>query len=240
MSNQSTPVLFCIPYAGGNASIYYKWRKSLEGVVHIIPLEMRGHGRRLNEALYDNFDDGVEDLLQQIQDANIETSYSIFGHSLGGMLAYEVSRRLEGKKENIPQHVIISGCLPPNLFGTSRQKKVQEINDSSLLETIRNLGGTPEIILQDQELLSIFLPVIRNDFRLVEEYAFQETPSMGLPLSIYVGDADTPCDLDSIRGWYDFTESTQKNIKIFHGGHFFIHEDEEKVIQQILTEMKIQ
>ncbi|MEK4077378.1 alpha/beta fold hydrolase [Paenibacillus sp. FSL R5-0486] len=236
MNTEMKPVLFCIPYAGGSSSIYYKWKKELESTIKVIPLEMSGHGSRLNEPLYSNIDEGAQDLLSQLKRGDIDTPYIIFGHSLGGMLAYEVSRKIQINGDPPPTRIIISGCLPPGKFGTSRQEKVKDMDDDQLIETLRDLGGTSEMLLEEPELLRLFLPIIRNDFHIVDNYQHIPTEPLNIPLSVYIGERDVPCDLKSVMEWQHFTTLPCTDVKVFRGGHFFIHEDEQSVLQQISVE----
>ncbi|MCS4470411.1 hypothetical protein JQ036_04690 [Clostridium botulinum] len=36
------------------------------------------------------------------------------------------------------------------------------------------LGGTPEELSNNKELLDIFIPIIRNDFKILENYNYEK------------------------------------------------------------------
>lgn len=40
--------IFCIPYAGGSASIYNKWKKYVGSDFELILIELAGRGSRFN------------------------------------------------------------------------------------------------------------------------------------------------------------------------------------------------
>jgi medium-chain acyl-[acyl-carrier-protein] hydrolase len=74
--------LFCIPYAGGSAMIYAKWKNYLHSSIDIYPVKMAGRSKRDSIPLKNNFDEVVDDLYESIKD-KIEFPYAIFGHSMG-------------------------------------------------------------------------------------------------------------------------------------------------------------
>ena len=47
--------IFCIPYAGGSASVYRKMQLYSMPGVSIIPVELAGRGTRMKEAFYNHF-----------------------------------------------------------------------------------------------------------------------------------------------------------------------------------------
>ena len=48
--------LFCLPYAGGAASIFYTWAKRFAAGVQLCPIELPGRGTRLQEPLRTSLD----------------------------------------------------------------------------------------------------------------------------------------------------------------------------------------
>ncbi len=69
--------LFCIPYAGGFASLFFHWKKMLHSSIEHIPIELSGRGYRYNDKLYDDAEEGVEDILSQIKDQLFDLSVLI-------------------------------------------------------------------------------------------------------------------------------------------------------------------
>ena len=106
--------LFCIPYSGGSADIYYKWKKELDSSIELCPIEIAGRGRRMNEPFYETVAEAAEDIssriLTQIDD---DTQYAIFGHSMGALLAYETYFSLMEKCSKEPEHIFFSGRKAP-------------------------------------------------------------------------------------------------------------------------------
>ena len=78
MSNIS---LYCLPYSGGSAAMYYKWRSVLSDNITLRPLEPAGRGTRIRQPLCLTMVDAVADLYQQFVKHYTGGDYAIFGHS---------------------------------------------------------------------------------------------------------------------------------------------------------------
>jgi surfactin synthase thioesterase subunit len=150
--------LFCIPYAGGSAMNYMTWKKLLDNRIQIMPLELAGRGSRINEPLYNNTEEAINDIYNVIYKELDGTPYAIFGHSMGTMLTYELLRKITAKMHQEPVHVFFSGRYPPYI--NAEDKFTHLLPDEEFLAEISELGGMDQEVLQCQELISIFLPVL--------------------------------------------------------------------------------
>lgn len=94
--------LFCFPHAGGSSSIYLKWNNVIENTskLEIIPLEYKGHGYRMDEDFYNDFDEMVGDMLKSVLDKLVlGDPFMIFGHSMGAYVAFKIANLLEKKTD---------------------------------------------------------------------------------------------------------------------------------------------
>ncbi|WP_350301786.1 thioesterase II family protein [Peribacillus frigoritolerans] len=95
-----------------------------------------------------------------------------------------------------------------------------------------NLGGTPEQLINNKELLDLYLPSIRADYKLVETYKFQERLSLlNIPFYVFYGDKDD-IKMDELQEWKIHTSQTCRWYE-FIGGHFFIYSQENRVVTLI-------
>ena len=90
----SKMTLFCIPFAGGNKTLYYPMKNKLPSYIQFKPLELPGRGERLIETPLDSIEDMVDDLIQQIIKEKPE-KFILLGYSLGTILAYELYYKFE-------------------------------------------------------------------------------------------------------------------------------------------------
>lgn len=104
--------LFTIPYSGSSAAIYLKWRTLLPENIEVVPLEFPGRGKRFGSKLCDSMEELIDDLVQHIGSQLQGSPYALYGHSLGGLAAYELSVRLLESGQALPVHVFLSGCNP--------------------------------------------------------------------------------------------------------------------------------
>lgn len=63
----SRVTLFCLPHAGGSATIYNKWQKYLDNSIALYRVELSGRGKRFNQNLYNSMEEAIEDIYYQIK-----------------------------------------------------------------------------------------------------------------------------------------------------------------------------
>ena len=97
--------VFLLPFAGGSSLLYSQWKLD-----HFLfrGIDYSGHGFRYQEPMAQSLEDLAEDVIQQIESVRPE-EFFLFGHSMGGLLAWLVAQKLEKK----PCGLFISACEPP-------------------------------------------------------------------------------------------------------------------------------
>jgi 4'-phosphopantetheinyl transferase len=99
-------VLFCLPYAGGSESIYYKWKRYLKHFIELEPIELKGRGKkRFNETFYESLEEAVDDIFENIKDKIAEDDFAIYGHIMGSLLAYELYYKIGKLNVRKPKHI---------------------------------------------------------------------------------------------------------------------------------------
>lgn len=210
---------------------YITWKKLLDSRIQLIPVELAGRGRRINEPLYNNAHEAVNDIYNSICSELDGAPYALFGHSMGTLLTYELLRKIAANIDQEPVHVFFSGRYPPYI--EAEVKNTHKLPDKEFLAEVFSLGGTNQEILQNEELMRIFLPVLRSDYKLIETYKHQG--------NIF----KTSCDITLLSGKHDhymegndmsqWQECTTGNCKLFeyHDGHFFINTYRKDVVDLI-------
>ncbi|MGN7471977.1 thioesterase II family protein [Brevibacillus sp. SAFN-007a] len=218
--------LFCLPYAGGSSSIYYKWKQHLHSSIKLIPVELAGRGKRLQHPFYTDFEEAIDDILKNIATEIDDSPYAIFGHSMGGLLTFELVHKINSCKLRLPSLSIISGVKPPHLCSNKIQ---HNLSDEDLKIELLKLGGTPEEIINNDILFSFFLPVIKADFKLIESYKFEHKDTL-LPCRLLIlhGTDDQTSTFAQLKEWVEYT-SKPCEFALFEGGHFFIHDNIESI-----------
>lgn len=222
--------MICVPYAGGSATVYARWRKKLDESIKLVPIELRGRGARFNEPFYENLFEAVEDVYHRIHELiQDERPYVLFGHSMGCAIVYELYHKIMQEGAPAPVHLFLSGRSAPHIKRENKER--HKWTDQAFIEDILNLGGTRKEIFDTPELCSLFLPIIRADYKMIETYNYLERPPVDVAITVLTGSDD-----ETMRGdasdWKYCTINSFDSVT-FQGGHFFIHECEDEVIQTI-------
>ncbi|GIO01166.1 alpha/beta fold hydrolase [Brevibacillus laterosporus] len=222
--------LFCIPFAGGSASVYTSWKKAFLPDIELIPIELAGKGSRFNQPLYENIEQAVSDILSILQSKLDSSPYALFGHSMGALLVFEVLHALKEQNAPMPITTFFSGKNPPHIAPTTNRHKLE---GKAFWEEVRSMGGTPAELMTSTELMDIFTPILKRDFKLVETYA----PNLNrelitTPVTVLYGTKDDTVSVDRMTEWSRHT-SEDISFATFDGGHFFIQEHEQAVISLV-------
>lgn len=220
--------IFTIPFAGGNRYAFKSFDRYLESDFILHPLELAGRGNRITEDLMSDLSKIIDDLFSQIRD-NLGDEYIIYGHSMGGLLAYLLTIKIEEKNLLVPSSIIISGRAYP----TMRPKQIRHnLSKDKFKETLMELNGTPKEILEHPELFEFFEPILRSDFKAIESYHFEQDKKLNTKISILYGKEEKSFKKKEAKRWQEFT-SVPIDFYQFDGGHFFIFDDIAKVCSTI-------
>ncbi|MEK3854007.1 thioesterase II family protein [Cytobacillus sp. FSL H8-0458] len=212
-------ILFCLPYAGGSEAIYHKWEHHLNESINLCPITLKGRGRRFNEPFYSSLEEAIEDIFEHIK-AKLEVSeYAIFGHSMGSLLAYELYYKINELGFKLPNHIFFSGYRTP---GTKKNESIHSLPNNEFKRKIVELGGTPEELVNNDDLFDLFIPLLRSDFKMVETYKYKERKNkISCDISVLNGLSDT-IPLENLRYWKSYTDKSCQFYN-FDGNHFFIN-----------------
>lgn len=219
-------ILFCLPYAGGSEAIYYKWKKFLDPSIELVPLALKGRGKRFGEDFYGNLEEAVEDIFENIKDRIVDEDYAIYGHSMGSLLAYELYYKISEQNFRKPIHIFFSGYIAPSII--RKRENTYALPDNDFMQKVMKLGGTPEELMNNQVLLQTFLPIIRSDFKILESYKYEKREKkIDCDVSILNGKQDS-IKLNEILAWKNHV-SRGFNIYNFEGNHFYININVENI-----------
>lgn len=220
--------LFCFPYAGGSAAVFNNWRRYLHKDIELNPLELAGRGKRIYDPLYENIGEAVEDIYTLIKSKLNEAPYAFFGHSMGGIIAYELVQKAVNLNNNQPRHLFFSGRGAPHISDED-DDPYWRLPDEEFKEKILELGGTPKEFFEHPELLEVFLPVLKNDFKIAEEYNHSgRICPLDVDISVFIG-REEEVTAEQMVGWKDHTRGLC-SIHYFPGNHFFIHVETKKIL----------
>lgn len=214
--------LICMHYGGGNRFSFLKLKEHLSSSIKMESLEIPGHGKRIKEPLLTDLELMAEDLYEQIKgELPRREPVILYGHSLGGMLLFLLMRLLRSRGHTMPYHLVISGCKAPQ-FNHIRDTICHELSDEAFKLKLKDLGGFPKEVLDNEELIAFFLPILRADFKAIETYKYTEERPLDIPLTVIAG-LDEKISKNDLLGWQKETVHPIKLLQ-FPGNHFFILE----------------
>ncbi|MDQ3289031.1 MAG: alpha/beta fold hydrolase [Pseudomonadota bacterium] len=218
--------LFCFPYAGGGASTYRKWSPCLPTGVELLAAQMPGRETRLNEPPLRDMDLVVARLATAIEPL-LDRPFAFFGHSLGALIAFELTRLLRSRGHRLPEHLVVSGRRAPNV--PRERRALHDLPDNELIDEIRKMSGTSEAVLQNDELMALVLPTLRADFAVHDTYCYRQEAPLDVPISIFGGLDDIATTPENLSAWNAMT-TREARLSLFRGGHFFIEDARGEVL----------
>ncbi len=230
---QSIGRLFCLPYAGGGAAAYYPWIGRIPPGIDLVRILLPGRETRLREPLFSRLEPLVATLVEELIPW-IERPFAVYGHSIGTLLAFELVRELRRRYKVLPTHLFVSGYRAPHL--PPFEAPISHLPDADFIGRVRQYGGIPDPVAKNQELMEIFLPILRADFEISETYVYREESPLECPISAFGGLADPKITCDKINAWSLHT-SMLFSSHLFPGGHFFIQDSEPLVLERINHEL---
>jgi medium-chain acyl-[acyl-carrier-protein] hydrolase len=218
--------LLCLPYAGSGASVFSAWPGRIPDV-EVVPVRLPGREGRLDEPAYDRLDALVDDLADALAPV-LDGPYAMFGHSMGALVTFELARRLRRESRPMPLCLFASACRAP-------QRRVPHAPSGRMVELLRRiklLGGTPDEVLSNPELLGLVLPTLRADFHLVDTYTYRAEPPLPCPIVALCGKDDPEATPDEAEQWRHQTSAAFDLVQL-PGGHFNINEERDLLLAAI-------
>lgn len=149
----------------------------------------------------------------------IDVPYALYGHSMGAIIAFELTRELLRRRCVGPQHLFVSGHRAPQWPRT--EPTTFNLPHDEFIAKLGKLNGTPREVLDNPELMELFIGLLRADFEMVETYQYHPMEPLSCPFTVYGGLQDKEVPVESCHAWREQTSASCK-IKMFPGDHFFI------------------
>lgn len=211
--------LFAFAHAGGGASIFRQWHKSLPPQIDLYAVQLPGRETRFAEPKLTQFTAAVEAIVNGLR-PSLDRPFAFFGHSLGALLAFETARHLRRLGAPGPQYLFLSGCAAPPAHDPI--EAYSKLSDAAFIQSIKKYGGIPDEISQNAELVELFLPTVRADFSLLETYQYIEEPALDCPVSVFGGLNDLEAPQAKLAAWNIHTTKNFR-VKMFPGDHFYLN-----------------
>jgi surfactin synthase thioesterase subunit len=224
-ARNATARLVCFPHAGGSAPFFLPVAAVLSPGVDVVAIQYPGRqDRRAEQPISDMT--VLADQIHGILRRQPELPVTLFGHSMGALIGFEVARRLEADGAG-PVRLFASGRRAPSTY---RDEQVHLRDDAGILAEVRKMNGTASAVLGDDELMRAALPALRADYQATETYSCAPDTTVNCPITVLTGDSDPKTSMDEASAWAAHT-SGPFDLQVFSGGHFFLTEQTDGVIK---------
>ncbi len=227
--------LFCLPYAGGGASMFRTWQASLPETIEVMPIQPPGRENRLTEAAFTEMEPLVEALCQALG-SWLDVPFAFFGYSFGALVAYETVLRLRAEKGLVAGHLLVAAHRAPQVPNEYRQ--LYDLDDDEFRGELEKLDGTPKEVLQHPELMELMMPLLRADFSINDTYRIElGEPELGCAITALGGIDDHDVERRHLEPWRELTRGRFR-LRMLPGGHFFLHEQREALLAAVAEELR--
>jgi medium-chain acyl-[acyl-carrier-protein] hydrolase len=225
--------LFCFPYSGAAASIFFPWSDILPESIEVCAIQYPGRGTRIAEPLIEQLDELVTTSFSEIEKL-LDRPFAFFGHSLGALFSFELARLIRNFDIRQPSHLFVSGHGSPHL--PDPNPHLHHLPDLEFKAKLRELNGMTSDILENKELMDLLVPIIRADFKVCETYQYHDQPELSIPISAFGGLSDPYVSRSDLEAWQEQTLS-KCTVKMFPGDHFYLNTARMLLIQVVAKEL---
>ena len=230
--------LFCLPHAGSGAAGFYRWKREIARGVSVCPVMLPGREMRLGEPLMLRVSAIAKALHAEVRGELTDRPYAIYGHSMSALLAFEWARLIEQEGLPAPQVLFVAGRDAPQT--TVGHRLFHRMNDEEMVASlVEKYGGDAAVVLQDEDLRQVFLPILRADLEVVETYTFLPG-ALHCELRAYAGISDKSVSDDGLMRWSEVTSGKFAGKRL-DGDHFFhLGEGQRALLREIAEALGIE
>jgi surfactin synthase thioesterase subunit len=221
------PKLYIFPHAGGSAEFYIPFAKAFASDIKRVAVRYPGRGGNHDLGSFTTIDDLADKVCQMIKPpADADEKIAFFGHSMGGLLAFEVARRFEQAGRPIAA-LFVSAVAAPGHVG---YEHIPE-SDRGLLEAVSAMTGVNPEFLANEEFAARILPTLRG-LKAISKYDCPPDERLSCPLSAFLGDQDEVATYDKVQPWSQRTTS-EFTVRVFPGHHFYLSDHISELVSDI-------
>ena len=226
--------LFCFAYAGASASVFRTWADDLPATIELCPIEIPGRGRQIKSPPYTKILPLVREIATNIIPC-LDKPFAFFGYSMGALISFELIRLLRSEYNLYPLHLFIAARCAPQF--PRENPPISKLPDADFLAAISQFNGTAKMVLENAELMQIFLPIIRADFTVLESYVYTSQPPLNCPISAFGGSEDPTVSYTALSAWEKQTVAPF-SLKMIGGDHFFINTDKSTLVNSVIQSLQ--
>lgn len=210
------PTLYIFPHAGGSATYYAPFAQAFSADIKRIAVQYPGQPDRGLTQLASIPDLADKIFTMMAPSAEADTQVALFGHSMGGLVAFEVALKFQSAGHPVAA-LFISSCAAP---GHIRYKELQG-SDQDILSLVAKVAGTTQELVANDEFALNMMPTLHS-VRAIAGYDRPPEVTVSCPIHAFVGDNDIIVTEENMGPWCGRT-TNEFSIRVFPGDHFYLN-----------------
>ena len=209
------PTLYIFPHAGGSAEYYVPFAKAFSSDIKRIAVRYPGRAGTHDLGSFTSIPDLADKVCRMLPPPDHSDKVAFFGHSMGGLLAFEVARRFDVAGSPIAA-LFVSACAAPGRVG---YEHIPE-SDQGLLDAVSQMTGVNPEFLENEEFAANILPTLRG-LKAISKYDCPPDATVSCPIFAFLGQDDEVATHEKMSHWSERTTS-DFSLRAFPGHHFYL------------------
>lgn len=225
--------MLCLHHAGGNAAMFRDWPRLLPPAIDPIAVQLPGRADRSDEPPFHEMTELVDSLVEAVEPL-LDQPITFLGASMGARVGWSLAHGLRERAMPMPRALYVSASAAP-----SHDRQVRGWNgpDEGLVRYMKELGGTPSLLLEDRELRGEIVATLRADLTVLSTHTYQPKVLLDIPITAFAGAADEECSPQQMEPWG--AETTGRFVmNVIDGGHFFDSHAVRQVIDVLVADQR--
>ncbi|MEU8199456.1 alpha/beta fold hydrolase [Microbispora amethystogenes] len=216
----STRSLICLGFCGGGTAPYRPWASFLDERTQLTLICYPGREGRFSEPYAQAWEELTRDAMAAVLSA-ADKPYILFGHSMGGWMAFDVATTIEREGGPLPEALVVSSCNAPSRGLTDRDRfPALEDSDDALLTWMETIGLLPAHVRSDAFLLEMAYELMRADIRVRDSYRYTPGAQTSVPVQVLWGRNDAVIEPAIAEQWRQVCRRAFRCDSL-PGGHFY-------------------
>lgn len=226
-SPTAVQTLYIFPHAGGSAGAYVPFSRAFSIDMKRVAVQYPGRADRHDVQDITSIPALADDVYKMLASGNVrDARVAFFGHSMGGLVAFEVARKFEAAGSPIAA-LFLSASASPGRVGF---KYLHQSSDDELLKMVTDMTGTDSQFIGERFGETI-LRTLRN-YGAITDYSCPTGTTVSCPIFAYAAENDVAVDYESVLAWSEFTTS-EFAVRVLPGNHFYITESVAELVADI-------